>query len=251
MNVIRFILLAYGAIFSNTSMANLCQLPVDIQYILTQQQIQQEDQGNLVACDTMPEQKGVTLLAAVQPLTFDSELEYDFQIIFLAINDQTRKVLWRYQDPTIYTSDAVGLYQIRLDTAPYRLNAKLRAVGLRISYQNASRVNPYYQTTLNLYDFGQKRKQLDQLVVMKDSGEWDMNCYSEWYKQKSIVQVLNTQNKGFADLQVKTNMKHQSSQETFDQCITQNGKQWQESFILKFDGKQYQIPEKYRQDYQY
>ncbi|MFU8927853.1 hypothetical protein [Acinetobacter puyangensis] len=251
MKVIAFILLVSCVMFSNTSMANLCQLPVDIQYILEHQQIQQEEQQNLVACSSMPGQKGVTLLAAAQKLTFDSEFDYDFQIIFLAINDQTRKVLWRYQDPTIYISDAVGLYQIRLDTAPYRLNTKLRAVGLRISYRGASRVNPYHPTTLNLYDLTRKRKLLDQLVVVKDSGEWDGNCYGEWYNQKSIVQVLKTQNKGFADLQVKTSIKNQSSQETFDRCTTQNGKQWQESFVLKFDGQQYQIPEKYRQEYEY
>ena len=70
--------------------------------------------------------------------------------IIIADNN-TGKILYKFYEPNAWTSDAVKVTSIEIDTGLYNLNKKTRAFGIRVNYSGSSGPNPYHQSDLSLY----------------------------------------------------------------------------------------------------
>ncbi len=240
-------MLAMG--FVSVSHANICKNAEDITHVLKNAGLGTTEQG-LLDCKVLPQQQDRAVIAVALPVEQTVEPDYaEYALSLVTVHAYTGELIQTYTDPKVIVSDAVALSGIKLDTAAYQLNAKQRAIGVRLNFTGASRVNPYNPQLLNLYNLKTRQKVLDSFVVALERGEWDGNCEGEWEKHSSLLQMLKTKNKGYTDIKVTSKDHSYQTQERKRECATVNQKTVTENFILKFDGEQYQAPKQYRDKY--
>lgn len=239
-------------LFSVNSHANVCENKTLLDQSLEKTQYYAQD--NLYACKTLAHEKNVALLAVAQFVPHAAgEDEYggDYDLHLFKVDAQTGKLLKKYLKIDTYISDAIALRSIEIDSAPYRLTENIRAIGIRTNYEGGSRVFPYNNSSLHLYDLDNKNKMLSGLVVDLYRGENDGQCNSEWEEHKGTLQMLHTKTQGYADIRVNIKIKSEGMKETNNDCIDLDAKYNQVSFVMKFDGKAYQIPKPFKEIYSY
>ena len=170
----------------------------------------------------------------------DGLAEYDVHTV---VYDTKQKAIQNhlYQE-ALYSSDAVRLEKIRIDTARYNLNKDTRAFGITAIYRGASRANPYNIDSLDLYISDEKslRKVLE-VVISEDGGEWDTNCAGDFYDSKSIVLITKHKTNGFYDLSLKRTSLSSHTYLKNNECEeTQKPKTYQ-TLPFKYDGKVYKV----------
>ena len=69
----------------------------------------------------------------------------------VVIDNATGKIICKFIEPNAWTSDALMLTGISIDTGLYHLNTTTRAFGIRVDYTGSSRPNPFSETHLSLY----------------------------------------------------------------------------------------------------
>lgn len=228
--------------------ANRCEEPAFINSLLQQAQLSL-DQGLIADCRVLPNQVDQVVIVYQQIIkSYDADqMMQDYTIYLLTADQKTKKLISRYKDPDIYSSDAIQLKNIVLDTAAYQLDAGQRAIGLRISYQALSRY-PYDYSLLNLYDLSKQKRILSHLTVDFLQGGDDGVCNSNYETRRSHLVVLPTQSHGMADLKVNTTVSYETSALAQGDCVSVEAKPKKRSHILKFNGQNYVIP-KYLQQH--
>jgi len=174
------------------------------------------------------------------------EKEFDYFILdsyILIVENTTGKILSKYFESHTtnnWTSDAIKIESIKIDTAPYILNKSTRAFGIRVSYSGPSRVNPYSKETLTLF-IEQEEKiipVLNRYSVAVCNGEWDGVCVGSFKDQEKIVIISKVKNNGFANILVKNKITETTNVTEGDDCIEKEKIKTVKE-ILKFDGKVY------------
>lgn len=85
--------------------------------------------------------------------------------------------------PELLVEDArLRIQELRLDMGRYVLASGERAFGLRVLYRGDDPARPYSVETLRLFVVQGKtiRPVLDELVMQRDSGEWDLSCHGRF-----------------------------------------------------------------------
>lgn len=183
-------------------------------------------------------------IVAVVPKISDKDEDdgwYEYDSYIIVADKQSGKILQQFYEKDAWTSDAVRLTEISIDTGLYILNSATRAFGIRVHYTGSSRPNPYGHTDLSL--FMPKNNTLKRILknysVSDYSGEWDTKCTGEFQNESSSVSIdrKNIHN-GFYDLKIKNSIKRIKSFPVNDDCkekITER-----HTFkILKYNGEEY------------
>lgn len=197
----------------------------------------------LLSCKQNPAKPEQTLAA----FSYDSH-ELDEQITQRALGVaviQNGVIVASRTEPKAIYDDAISLTRITLDTARYRLSPQLRAFGIRLTFQGSSRVNPLFQTALNLYtvESGDIRRVLTALSVEQESGEWDGNCEGTITSQKTVITVEPAVTLQYADLRLLgTTTDTVGIHSNAGDCTNTMKKQPVTSQILHFNGREYEIP---------
>lgn len=165
---------------------------------------------------------------------------YEFNAYLIIVDNVNGKILNSYFEPNAWTSDAINIIGINIDTGLYNLNEKTRAIGIRVNYSGSSRPNPYNQTDLSLFipENNKLKKVLESFPISEFYGEWDTNCSGEFTETNSHIDIDKTKNNNFYNLIIKTKTEHTQNIPTKDDCI-EKVKTQLHSKKLKFDGKQY------------
>lgn len=235
---------------SHHAQANVCENKTLLGQTLHKTQFSSED--DLYACKLLPHENNTALLAVAEFVPHvEEEYEGDYALHLFKANAKTGQILKKYLNIDTFVSDAVALRGIEIDTAAYQLNSKLRAIGVRTQYEGGSRVYPYNNSTLHLYDLENKKTLLTGLVVDLYRGENDSRCNSEWEEHRGVLHMLNSKSKGFADIRMTINIKSEGMQMIKGECEDLPTKQDKVSFILKYDGKTYRVPKPFSETYVY
>lgn len=150
-----------------------------------------------------------SIAVVVVPISYedyynDGYCNYDCYIYM--INTYTNTIQATYYEENCWTSDAIYLYEIEVDTGLFILNEKTRAFGIKTKYRNGSQPNPYWKTNLTL--FIQKRSTLVNILDVQNylyHGEWDTNCSGLFETENTIIIVDKTKKRnGFYNLKIKT-----------------------------------------------
>lgn len=232
------------------SYASVCDSNTAIQQLLAQ--TGKYSENGYYDCRALPHQTGYSMLAVAE-FKQDDEDEYsgEYFLNLFKINDQTKQITARFRDPNAYISDAIRFSGIILDTAAYQLNPQQRAIGVRVNYEGSSRVNPYNLNTLSLYDFEKRQRVLSNLNTELNHGENDGGCDGDWKKHTAVLHMLNSKSKGMADIKVTVNIKSFETKMVKGECTDVENKAEKISFVMKFDGQQYQIPKPFKETYHY
>ena len=167
---------------------------------------------------------------------------YDLDLSVLSADGSTS--LATYRQTNAFSTDAIELENVELDTARYKLTSKLRAFGVRAMFRGSSSVNPLNETVLSLYvkEADKLRPVLDRLVVYRFSGEWDGNCAGDRGTTVRTIEMAKTSSHGYADLIVKSVTTGLTGEGPPDTCEIKTTNYKPELITLRYNGKSYVLP---------
>ncbi|TDX86551.1 hypothetical protein [Epilithonimonas xixisoli] len=163
-----------------------------------------------------------------------------FDAYIVVADNATGKILSKYVEKEAWTSDAMVLSEITIDTGLYQLNEKDRAFGIRVSYRGSSNPNPYYYSDLSLFIVQNNlmKRVLKNYQIDRAGGEWDTRCAGEFDESTGSIDLDKNTTNGFKNLIIKSKIKHTKSFLIGDNCeekvTTKNSIKY-----LKFNGKEY------------
>jgi hypothetical protein len=165
---------------------------------------------------------------------------FELDAYIVLVNNSTGKIICKFVEPNAWTSDAVMLTAISIDTGLYLLNKTTRAFGVRVSYTGSSRPNPFSETNLSLYimDKSSLKPVLKNYTISKSRGEWDTNCAGEFEDSNSTFEIDKMQNHNFNAIIVKTKNVTTVNTPTTDDCVTKETITKNTSKLI-FNGKEY------------
>jgi hypothetical protein len=168
-----------------------------------------------------PENKNVTIVLLGLPQGEEEDAR-TFDIYLVLADSKTGTILCSLAEKERYTSDAIRLTGFQIDTAPYKLAANVRAIGLRASYTGSSRPNPFGEETLSLYIQQGKTfvKVLHDFVTYQSTGEWDTNCAGNFSSSKSVLVILPEKTNGYNNIQVNTKTTETENMVRNEDCIS-------------------------------
>lgn len=243
-SVLQFILIG-------TVSANICDKDQDVAKILSQTSIVNFEQS-LMDCKLDPLDHSKVIMAFAQWIPVKDEPEQGaYYLNLLKFNQADLKVFYNYVVRGEIVSDAISLESIQLDTANYNITRSNRALGVRLNYSGHSQPNPFSMQVLNLYDLKNKKKILDSLIVERYRAETDTRCNAAVEERSSTLMMQGNKTKNYSDIRVNSKIKSYEMVGTRGDCKEINQRLSQQSFVLKFDGQEYQLHKKYKDDYQY
>ncbi|MTH13989.1 hypothetical protein [Flavobacterium sp. LC2016-01] len=174
---------------------------------------------------------------------YASEVAEDYFVLdayILMIDNTTGKIIYKFMEPNAWTSDAVILTDISIDTGLYLLNKSTRAFGIRVNYRNQSHPNPYSESILSLYIINKNvlKPVLHNYTISQYGGEWDTNCDGESEESNSAIDIDKLQTNNFSNLIVKTKILQTKSAFKNGDCISKKTIKTETSKLL-FNGKEY------------
>ncbi|MBF4485141.1 hypothetical protein [Flavobacterium sp. CSZ] len=158
----------------------------------------------------------------------------------VVIDNTTGKIICKFIEPNAWTSDALMLSSIWIDTGLYHLNTTTRAFGVRVSYNGSSRPNPFGETKLSLYIINKNslKPVLNNYSISQSAGEWDTNCAGEFEDRNSTFDIDKVQTNNYNNIIVKTTIVKSISTPTIDDCVSKQTTKKATSKLI-FNGKEY------------
>lgn len=195
-------------------------------------------------CKLWPARPGLTLIAL--PLVraqHDDHGEADLEVLVLDNARQT--FLARLIEPNQLDWDAIYVDRLALDTAPYRLRGDDLAFGVRISRRNGSRMNPFSEAELTLYELHEQgvRSLMGALVVESFGGERDDDCIASFGEAKGVLIVTGKVGRdGYRDLLFKRTHTGRRMVTVDGECRTLEDEPRSDQFRLEYGDERYLLP---------
>jgi len=196
------------------------------------------------ACKVWPANPAQTLAVLPLPQKGGTTDETVYDVEVLVADSKTGAVIAHSYEPSAITSDAMGLQSIALDTAPWRLTPQELAFGIRKSFQNSSRVDPFADTTLSLYVIDERklRRVLSNLTTRQSKGDWDGNCAGQFSDTSRAISVGPAGRGGYATLLVSEKTVDTTNTVAGEQCASKDKAARRASFTMEYDGSHYGVP---------
>lgn len=203
------------------------------------------DYGKVV-CKVWPASPDKTLIAVkLQYGRGGDEAVDEADLEVLVVDTARDRIVQRHLDKGLLGSDAIRMSSLAFDTARYRLDDTTTAFGLRIGRSGSSRANPYEASTLRLYvlDGEALRPVLSNLIVTRNSGEWDTNCAGQFTDTRRTLAVDKQRDNGYAGLLVSSVDWITRNVGNSEDCDEVKGGKKTSSVRLRYDGRRYVVPE--------
>lgn len=197
-----------------------------------------------ICLKVIPSQKEKVIILLPVITNRDTECEecFDIDNNILVWNKATKLIENKYTKKAEWTSDAMYLAELKIDTGLYYLNKTTRAFGIRYTYSGSSRVNPFGSDSINLYYL--KNNQIIEVLhdfeLEKYNGDSAGNegCKDAWYEtSKSVFIISDKLTTKFNDIIVKTKFKDFTYDSDCEKEIIK--KESTKNTVLKFDEKQH------------
>lgn len=198
----------------------------------------------LSTCKVWPARPHLTLLAIARVRgEHEGYGESDLEVVVL--DSASQAIVARHLEPNRLDWDAIFVYALAFDTAPYRLREGELSFGLRVKRRNWSRPNPFYETTLSLYELQSQRLRpvLSELVMDHSWGEWDTRCAGDFSDTTGVLVITARPGKqGYHDLLLKQTRVANRSAEVAGACETVEESTDRAQFRIEYDGQGYLLP---------
>lgn len=200
---------------------------------------------DLFVYKTIPNNKAETIVVIPEIVDEDEEgYWFELNSYILIIDTKTGKIKNKYFESSKtnnWTSDAVVLTKISIDTAPYQVSEKIRAFGVRVHYYGMSKPNPYSSTTISLFIKSKNslNKVLKNYTIMDYGGEWDTNCTGKFIDEKKTLIISSNKTNNFYDITVKNKITITESFEDKNGECNYKEKKTSKKTILKFNNREY------------
>lgn len=162
----------------------------------------------------------------------------------LLVNNQTGKIISKYVETAPgneWTSDAVMLERIDIETKPYKIKAGVNAFAVRVGFRGSSNPNPLSSEMISIFE--PKGTNLNCVLknfeIEDDLGEWDMHCAGKFKEEKKTLSFSKNTTQGYYNIIVKNKIKHIVSVKVKDDCVEKVSSKTSLK-ILKFKNGVYQ-----------
>lgn len=162
-----------------------------------------------------------------------------FDCYIVVVNNITKRIINKFYEKEAWSSDAIVLTKIEIDTAPYILDKNIRAFGVRVYYEGSSRVNPYSQEDISLFIMEKDsiKKLLNNYPIYELHGENNGNSKGELVTKtgKLIIsdKKINNLNNIIINNEIISSTYDFTNDREEKNTIKKNSK------ILRFNGKEY------------
>ena len=179
-------------------------------------------------------------LVMVFPLAKGDENEASFDLYVVVYNLLQKKIAQFYKGIDEYSSDAIVLEKLSIDTAKFIVNEKERAFGLRAYFRNYSRVSAFAEETFSLFlpQETSLKKILNQYSIdVSRNTDYSNNC--EGSSSESITSMFmmdNKKTKGYFNIKNRITL----IRNTFSaDCRDEKEEKSTKIVFLKYNGKEY------------
>ncbi|KAA1244027.1 hypothetical protein [Aquimarina sp. RZ0] len=202
-------------------------IPTDfIVSILSQLQIKPvEVYQELLVQKKMPYDSNSTIVVIPKIAKLDADgTSFSLDSYILVVDSETAVIQQQFYESNAtngWSSDAVRLAEISIDTAKYMVTKDLRAFGVKLLFIGASKVNPYNYNSLSLFvpEKNGLRKILNAYETASFSGEWDTRCEGEFISVDKKLIIQDEQSYGYFDILVKAGMTTTiATEKSVDNC---------------------------------
>ena len=167
----------------------------------------------------------------------------------LVVDEASGSPRQRLRLPHAMDDDAIRLSGVSFDTAPYVLGSDRLAFGVKREWSGSSRPNPFLETTLSLFEVraGGLSRVLEDLVVFRSTGSWDLTCAGETVATERILRMRPGQHgQDISVLERRT--RSASKPDKGGECRSTDRAEPSRTILLPFDGERYQPPRALRRD---
>lgn len=220
-----------------------------INTVLSQLNLKKENcKTSFISVKDMPNSKEMSIVI-IPEISSENEEEYSFELnsYILIVNKKTGKIKSKFYESSKtndWTSDALMLTNITIDTAPYTIRKNKRAFGVRVHYLGSSKPNPYEKETISLFiedDNNKLNRVLNKYEINGNFGEWDMNCAGEFTYFNSILIISKTTINDYYNINVKTTtIKTNNFEAEIGDCKSTDIKTINKTKLI-FNGNEYKI----------
>lgn len=241
--------LTYQQVRPVNAMACEDSLPTLALHVARELGYQVMDATRFARCKPWPGDSAKSIVALAFPSPREAGLRdpesVDFDLDVMVVENDSQNLVARLRMDKAVPADDWPLSDLRIDTAAYELAPGLRAFGVRTIDSFSLRSYRSSTETLRLYlATGTDLKQvLGGLVVVSETegrDEGDEDCVGQ-SKISRTLSVAKTSSHGLADLIVKSTSLEQ-------QCGAKRAVRKNIQYMLRFDGKQYVLPQALRGD---
>ncbi|WP_339411834.1 hypothetical protein [Pseudomonas sp. EA_35y_Pfl2_R5] len=195
-------------------------------------------------CKVWPARPHLTLLA-VSLLRTEEDGHGESDLEVLVLDSVSQAIIARHVEPNLLDWDAIFVDGLEFDTAPYRLREGDLAFGIRVKRRSMSRANPFYETSLSLYELKEPhlRPVLSELVMDRSGGEWDTRCAGEFSDTRGVLVITERLgNKGYHDLLLKQTRTDSRAEMVAQECETVEENLHRQQHRLEYDEQRYLLP---------
>ena len=205
---------------------------------------------SFIECKMWPEDptRYIVAIASFQDhsaLASPENNEADFyDLTVLLLKNTSDQVVARLVQKRAFSSDAIQLTGIAIDSAPYKLAPGQRAFGVRARFANNSSFNSWEHEQLNLYlaQGTELRQILGSLLTAQKLYEKVDECQEALTDRSRHLIVAPHSTLGKADLILKEKVLIDKSSIQKGQCVSKKSVV-SKSTTLRFDGQNYLVPE--------
>jgi len=194
-----------------------------------------------LATKVMPHQPDNTIIVIPQ-VTNESEIDdsFNLDLNIVLVNNKTATITHTYLDKR-WTSNAIRLDSLLIDTTHYLLAENTSAFGIRLNFLGMSRPSPYSNQVLTLFvpSGATLENVLPYYDIMEYEGEWDMVCAGAFVQKNRTLSMAKTITNGFYDILVTTTTKELNhSLDAQGECSTTES-ETTATTVLTYEGKVY------------
>lgn len=175
------------------------------------------------------------------------EDEYYFELNshIVIVSSDSQQIIHKYFESSKtngWISDALILWEIIIDTAPYLISESSRAFGIRVRHANMSRPNPYEVETLSLFTkSGNSLKNILKNYELKGSvGDWDTICTGNFSSNQSTLIISEKKTNGYFNINVESEYSERIKYEDENGDCLSNDTVTMVSEVLQFNGDVYE-----------
>lgn len=196
--------------------------------------------SELIVAKVRPDNPKETIMF-IPEIVEEDEDYLEFNPYILIVNNESGKIINLYFDRSGWTSDAIILSEIKIDTAPYYVSENNRAFGIRTYYRSMSQPNPYNNATISLFVKSEDtlKEILNNYDVMNYSGEWDTRCAGEFVEEEKKLKIMTNKTKDCYDILVENKITEIKSYVDEDGECDAKEEISTHNIMLKFNGEEY------------
>lgn len=181
------------------------------------------------------------VIVVVPEIAKEEEDYFELNNHLVIADQESGKIISEYYEPSNWTSDAVILSDITIDTTPYMITDDIRAFGLRTHHHTLSQPNPYSINTLTLFIQSDIKLKpiLNDYEVVESVAEWDTRCAGKGVHFEKTLKTTNSPTNDYYDISVANEItRTETYEKTKGDCRESKWITFEE-IILKYDGEQY------------